>query len=110
MPKQPDIGLSELDSRKQEIRAQIKELEKLIHEAPEKLQRQREEELTTMPAPDELQEIHRERDFFDHLSRGQLKNEHRHQARSALLFVLLTLATLAISAWIWREVTAYTAG
>lgn len=108
MPREQDNDLSNLNSKEQEIRNQIEELQKLIHEAPQKLQQQREEELTTMPAPDELQEMNRERDFFNNLSRGQLKNEHRHQARSALLFVLLTLATLALAAWIWREITVYT--
>ncbi len=108
MPRKQHINLNDLDSKEQEIKNQIKELQKLISEAPEKLQQQREEELTTMPAPDELQEISREQDFFDNLSRGQLKNEHRHQARSALLFVLLSLATVALVAWIWREITFHT--
>ncbi|MBL49758.1 MAG: hypothetical protein CMP28_12510 [Roseibacillus sp.] len=80
--------------------SRISELEEFIEGAPERIRKEMEEEITTMPPPDDLVDRRRERKFYYQLSRGEIRNEHRYQTRSAFLFVLLVTAILALSAWI----------
>jgi ABC-type Na+ efflux pump permease subunit len=98
--KQEDF--SEIERQKEALQAQINELQSFIKEAPEKLQQEEQERLQTMPAPDELTQRRRENDFSNRLTKGELKNERRHQARSALLFVLLVAAIISVSLWVYR--------
>ena len=92
---------SEVERQKEALQAQIDELQNFIKEAPEKFQREELERLQTMPAPDELAQRRRENDFANRLTKGELKNERRHQARSALLFVFLFSAIICVSLWIY---------
>jgi hypothetical protein len=57
--------------------------------------------MTTMPPPDDLADRRREHAFYTKLSRGEIKNERRYQARSAMLFLLLATAIAALSSWIY---------
>ena len=59
-----------------------------------------------MPPPDDLEDRRREHKFYSQLSRGEIRNEHRYQARSLMLFVLLVTAILALSAWIYSVLQA----
>ncbi|MEO1856459.1 MAG: hypothetical protein ABGY95_03705 [Rubritalea sp.] len=99
-------NFAEIERKKDALQAQIDELQSFIKEAPEKLQREQQERLQTMPAPDELTQRRRENDFSNRLTKGELKNERRHQARSALLFVLLFSAIICVSLWIYRIIAA----
>ncbi len=92
---------SAFDAREEQLLSRINELEEFISEAPERIRREMEEEITTMPPPDDLEDRRREHKFYSQLSRGEIRNEHRYQTRSALLFVLLVTAILALSAWIY---------
>ncbi|MFT5883401.1 MAG: hypothetical protein ACI9FG_001916 [Crocinitomicaceae bacterium] len=96
---------AEIERQKNALQAQINELQSFIKEAPEKLHREEQDRLQTMPAPDELSQRRRENDFSDRLTKGELKNERRHQARSALLFVLLFSAIVCVSLWIYGIIT-----
>lgn len=98
--KKPKTG-SAFDAREEQLLSRINELEEFIAEAPERIRREMEEEITTMPPPDDLEDRRREHKFYSQLSRGEIRNEHRYQTRSALLFVLLVTAILALSAWIY---------
>ena len=84
------------------IQSAIRNLESYIESAPEEIRRRMEEERTTMPPPDDLVDRRREHQFFTQLTRGEIKNEHRHQTRSALLFVLLAAAIGTLSLWIYH--------
>ena len=88
--------------QEQQIASQIRKLESLIEEAPAELQRRMEEERTTMPPPDDLDDRRREHKFYAQLSRRQIRNEHRHQARSGMLFFLLATAIGALSFWMYN--------
>jgi hypothetical protein len=88
--------------REEQIVSHIRQLECFIEEAPDEIRRRMEEEMTMMPAPDDLEEIRRESKFFTQLSRGEIRNERRHQAGGAFLFILLATAIGTLSLWIYN--------
>lgn len=88
--------------REEDISTRIQQLESFIEEAPDAIRKRIEDELTTMPPPDDLEDRRRENHFYAQLlTRRQIKNERRYQARSALLFVLLSTAIAGVSSWIY---------
>ena len=99
--RKPSGPASALTEREEQLRARIDELEQFIEKAPDRLRQEMEDELTTMPPPDDLDDRRREHKFYSQLSRGEIRNEHRYQARSAFLFVLLVAAIVALSSWIY---------
>ena len=84
------------------IESRIRNIESFIENGPDEIRRRMEEERTTMPAPDDLEDRRREHQFFTQLTRGEIKNEHRHQTHSALLFILLAAAIATLSLWIYH--------
>lgn len=90
-----------LSNRQEKLLSRISELEEFIEGAPERIKKEMEEEMTMMPPPDDLEDRRREHKFYSQLSRGEIRNEHRYQTRSAVLFFLLMTAILALSAWIY---------
>ncbi len=103
--KQPraEDELSSISQKEAELQNQIKHLQSFLEEAPEKIKQAQEEEFQTLPAPDEIAERRREKEFFDRLSRGELKNERRHQAKNGVLLVLLLIAITMVCLWIYRQ-------
>lgn len=99
------LTLPELDNLTQvneEVKNEIESLRDFIENEPTKRREAELERMQTLPAPDEIVTVRREKEFFDRLSRGELKNEHRHQAKNGVLFVFLALAIFAVSLWIYR--------
>lgn len=96
---------SELELENDRLAAQIKELESFISEAPKQREQEHQDQLHTMPAPDDIVQRQRENNFAHRLTKGELKNERRHQARSALIFVLLVIAIILVSLWVYRIVS-----
>lgn len=92
--------LEAFDAQKEALQAEIAKLQSFLKEAPEKIQQEQINNLTTLPAPDELQQLQREKEFFGRLTGAELTNERRTQARSAVLFVLLVTAILFVALWI----------
>jgi len=108
MPKKakPQSDIAALEAEEQALRTEIERMRDLISKAPEEIKREEEERLSIMPAPDELADRQRERSFDDQvLSRKEIRNEHRHQMRSGLLFVMLVAACAAVAWWIWNVYT-----
>ena len=97
---------SSLSSREEQLLSRINELEAFIEGAPERIRKEMEEEITTMPPPDDLDDRRREHKFYSQLSRGEIRNEHRYQTKSAILFFLLVSAIVALSAWIYSVLQA----
>lgn len=95
--------LDELARQDAELQDKIKQIQSFIHEAPDKLQKEEDDRIQTLPAPDEISERRREKEFFDRLSRGELKNERRHQAKNGVILVLLVVAITATCLWISRN-------
>lgn len=95
-----------LSSREEQLLSRINELEEFIEGAPERIRKEMEDEVTTMPPPDDLDDRRREHKFYSQLSRGEIRNEHRYQTRSAGLFLLLVTAIFALSAWIYSVLHA----
>ena len=87
--------------QEEQLGQQIKQLESFIETAPGRIRKKMEEDMMTMPPPDDLQDRRREHAFYAKLSRGEIKNERRYQARSAMLFLLLATAIAALSSWIY---------
>ena len=90
-----------LSSREEELLERISELEEFIEGAPERIRREMEKEISTMPPPDDLDDRRREIKFYSRLSRGEIRNEHRYQTRSAFVFLLLVTGILMLSFWIY---------
>ena len=92
----------QLSRRENDISSRIEQLENFIEEAPDAIRKRMEEELTMMPAPDDLEDRRREHKFYAQLlTRGEIKNERRYQARSTFLFLLLATAIAGVSSWIY---------
>ena len=86
--------------------SRITELERFIEDAPERIRREIEAEMTTMPAPDDLDDRRRERKLLARLTRGEIRNERRYQTRSTFLLILLVSAIVALSSWIYSVLQA----
>ncbi|MEJ6570617.1 MAG: hypothetical protein QNL01_05375 [Akkermansiaceae bacterium] len=93
-----------LSARKQDLQKQIAQLQDFVEHGPERERLAMEDEMRTLPPPVEIVERKREKEFMDKLSRGELKNEKRNQAKSGFLLFLLIIATLALSLWIYQAV------
>ena len=96
-------SLSSENKKEEFLSTKIAELERMIDEAPEKLEERLERERTMMPPPDVFPDRERERRFYAELSRGELQNERRYRARSTVLFTLSVAATLSVCWWIYAE-------
>ena len=101
-PQGPDFD--SLSAREKELREQIEQLQDFVEHGPEREIQAAEERMRTLPPPTEVQERQREKQFMEKLSRGELKNERRNQAKSGFLLLLLILAMLAIGFWIYQTV------
>ena len=95
-----------LSAREEKLLARINELEEFIEGAPEQIRIKMEQEISTMPPPDDLDDRRREHKFYSRLSRGQIRNEHRYQTRSAFVFLLLVMGILALTVWIYSVLQA----
>ena len=76
--KKDSIDSSGLGKREEQLLSRITELEQFIETAPDRIRREMEEEITTMPAPDDLVDRRREHKFYTQLSRGEIRNERRY--------------------------------
>jgi len=106
MPKQ--LTIPELESLTQvtaEVQSEIDSLKDFIENEPEKRRQAEIERMQTLPAPDEVSITRRENEFFNRLSRSELKNEYRHQAKNGALFIFLAAAIFSICLWIYRYVS-----
>ena len=101
--KGPDFD--SLSARERELRDQIAQLQDFVEHGPERERQAAEDRLSTLPPPAEVEDSQRINKFYDQLSRGEVKNERRNQARSGFLLFLLILATLAIGWWIYQTVS-----
>ncbi|MDP0490853.1 MAG: hypothetical protein Q7Q71_07380 [Verrucomicrobiota bacterium JB023] len=102
-PKDGPVGARDFEALVEQERAvaeQIAKLEEMIDEAPERIRREYEERRSLMPPPDDWEDRQRAKRFNAHLSKGEIRNEHRYQARSTLLFVLLVVAIVSLLSWI----------
>ena len=101
-PKRFEPAEPEADQLSAEARAlekKLQQLESFIEEAPERAQQDYEERFATLPPPDELEDRRRERAFHQKLSRRELRNERRYQAKSGFLIVLLFICAISLAAW-----------
>jgi hypothetical protein len=101
------LTIPELDNLSQvneEVKNEIESLREFINNEPAKRRQAEIERMQTLPAPDEIVTVRREKEFFDRLSRGELKNEHRHQAKNGVIFIFLALAIFSVCLWIYRFV------
>lgn len=102
------LTIPELDNLSQvneEVKNEIESLREFINNEPAKRRQAEIERMQTLPAPDEIVTVRREKEFFDRLSRGELKNEHRHQAKNGVIFIFLALAIFSVCLWIYRFVS-----
>jgi hypothetical protein len=101
--KEPTIVAAELSAlaeQEQAVAEQIAKMEEMISTAPDRIRREYEESRTLMPPPDDWEDRQRAKRFNAHLSKGEIRNEHRYQARSTALFVLLIIAICSLLSWI----------
>lgn len=97
--KHQDSESVELSEREQALKAEVARLKNYIQGGAEK---ELTEQINTMPAPDDLEGKRREAAFMDQvLSRKEIKNVRRNQAKGFVLFLLLVLAILSLSSWVY---------
>ena len=99
------LDIESLSAQEQAIQERIRKLQDFVENGPELERAAEEDRLCTIPAPVEVKEREREKQFMEKLSRGELKNERRHQAKSGLLLILLIIATISIALWVYKVVT-----
>ncbi|MEM9080641.1 MAG: hypothetical protein AAGC74_08125 [Verrucomicrobiota bacterium] len=92
--------LSALVEQERAVAEQIKKMEEMISTAPDRIRKEYEEQRSLMPPPDDWEDRQRTKRFNAQLTRGQIKNAHRHQANSTVLFVLLVVAICSLLSWI----------
>ena len=97
--------LDDLTQYNEEVKSEIESLRDFIENEPSKRRAAEIERMQTLPAPDEIVTVRREKEFFDRLSRGELKNEHRHQAKNGILFAVLIIAIFSVCLWIYRFIS-----
>jgi len=101
-PEGPDFD--SLSARERELKEKIEQLQDFVEHGPDREREAEEERMRTLPPPSEIVERKREKKFMEQLSRGELKNEKRNQAKSGFLLFLLILAILSIGLWIYNAV------
>lgn len=92
--------LAALSEQERAVADEIAKMEEMISSAPDRIRREYEESRTLMPPPDDWEDRQRAKRFNAHLSKGEIRNEHRYQARSTFLFVLLAIAIISLLSWI----------
>jgi len=97
--------LETLSEQKYAIEDQIRNIQDFITEAPEKLAQEQQNKRSTLPAPAELEDRLREQKFYARLSRGDISNQHRHQAKNGIFVLLLVLMAAGLFSWAWRIFT-----
>ena len=97
--KKDATALGALVDQEKAVAEQISILEDMIAEAPDRIRREYEETRGHMPPPDDWEDRQREKRFYAHLSKGEVRNEYRCQTRSTLLFVFLTIAIVSLLSW-----------
>lgn len=88
--------LRALEERKRALEEQIQN----ASAQPEKILREAQEQMATLPPPDDLADRRRLREFEEKASRTQIRNERRTQGKSLLLLVLLLTATAFLVSWV----------
>jgi len=66
---------------------------------PDRLKRQFEENIATLPPTDDFLDRQRLKVFDDLASRGKVRNERKSQRRSLMLLILLATASACLVAW-----------
>ncbi len=97
--------LDSLSTRERQLQEKITSLKDFVENEPERLRREMEERMRTLPPPSEVARIKREDAFMGKLTRNELRNEKRSQARSGFLLFLLVMAILALVMWIVQVVS-----
>jgi Cys-tRNA synthase (O-phospho-L-seryl-tRNA:Cys-tRNA synthase) len=94
---------SELDILAEKEKALMSEMQRLESYIQNGAAREHAELINTMPAPDELSERRRSAYFLDQvLSKKEIRNIKRNQAKGFVIFLLLGLAIVSLGSWILR--------
>ena len=103
--KQKGTELDLLAEKERALRDEMERLEAYLQGGAE---RERAEQINTMPAPEELAETRRQASFVEQvLSKKEIRNIKRHQTKGVLLFIMLVLAIASLGSWVWRAYTDY---
>jgi hypothetical protein len=104
MSQEKSTDLDSLSAHERALKEQIAQLQDFVQHGPEREREAMEEQMRTLPPPSDLLGRKREKEFMEKLSRGELKNQKRNQAKSGFLLTLLVLAILTLGMWIYRTV------
>jgi len=102
MIKESSADIDSLSAHERALKEQIAQLEDFVQNGPERERQAMQEEMSTLPPPSDLIGRKREMEFMEKLSRGELKNQKRTQAKSGLLLLLLSLAITMLGWWIYQ--------
>ena len=97
--------LDNLAEKEKALRDEMQRLEDYIQGGAEQ---ERSDQINTMPAPDDLAERRRQASFVEQvLSKKEIRNIKRSQAKGTILFLLLVLAIFSLGSWVYRAYTDY---
>ena len=85
--------------KRAELNQQIEELKQL----PEKLKKEQEDRMNTLPPFDLLEHKKREKAFVEKVSIGEYINIRRDLTRSSMVTVLLLITAVVLVWWAYRE-------
>ena len=106
MPNNRDIGqpdLQRLQDRKAALDAEILE----ERELPQRLLREQQERMNTLPPFEEVDKRRKEKEFDELVSRSAVTNQKREITRSLLIMVLLVIAALVMLWWAYSALKRY---
>ena len=90
----------------EDLEAQIAALEREIAERPKRMQEEFEQRMCTIPASDEVLHQQRERVHELDLTKNQVRNIRISQTKDGALLILIIVAIIAASFWIYNALQA----
>jgi len=104
------IKADELDLLAEKERALRDEMQRLESYIKGGAEQERADHINTMPAPDDLNERRRQASFVDQvMSKKEIRNVKRQQAKATILFLMLLLAIVSLGSWVVRAYSDYAA-
>ncbi|PAW61244.1 MAG: hypothetical protein B9S37_06280 [Verrucomicrobiia bacterium Tous-C3TDCM] len=106
MSNNRDTGLPDL-RRLQDDKAAVEAEIRALQDLPQRLLREQQERMTTLPPSDLIETRRKEKVFDDRVSRTEVINQKREITRSLLIMVLLVIAALVMLWWAYSSLQRF---
>lgn len=106
MSNNRDTGLPDLQ-RLQDNKAAVEAEIRALQELPQRLLREQQERMNTLPPSDLVDTRRKEKEFDELVSRSAVTNQKREITRSLWIMVLLVIAALVMLWWAYSSLQRY---